>query len=306
MSLKELYVRSPDFFLWRLIMPAGLRRLYKHLYRKSLNGTHVGILKTREARCNPDARVELHTLTGHDHLYMYLTMLKSFLRFHDDIAVVAHDGDNTMTGHDKALLKRHIEGIEIIAKDTADQAVQKALAGFPRCLNYRSRIVNAAELLDFNVLADREKLVMVNSDVLFLERPQRLIDWITSDSTDIIAVYEEKPARQKEDLAVLNVDFPAHLTIALMCSYGSLFDPVFVEEALTKTDNDWFVGQNIYPMLVARQRASFRFEFFERDEYQASGSFTEGAVFRHYWSSTGLFADTQFRDARRVIDSLPG
>jgi len=56
----------------------------------------------------------------------------------------------------------------------------------------------------------------VNSDVLVLEKPQRLVDWIMSDSKDIVAVCEEMPARQKEDLAILNVDFPAHLAIALM------------------------------------------------------------------------------------------
>jgi hypothetical protein len=304
MSLKERYLKNPDLFLWRIAMPVGLRRVYKHLYRKSLNRRHAAILKTRSTKCNPGARVELHTLTGHDHLHMYLTMLKSFLRFHDDIAVVAHDGDNTITEDDKALLRRHIEGIEIFDKATADRAIQTTLAAFPRCLEYRSRIVNAAELLDFNVLARREKLVLVNSDVLFLETPRRLVDWIMSDSSEIIAVYEERPARQKEDLTTLNVDFPAHLTIALMCSYASLFDPAFVEEALSKTENDWFVGQNIYPMLVARQRASFSFDYFDRDRYQASGVFQAGAVFRHYWSSTGLFADTQFKDARSVINEL--
>ena len=234
---------------------------------------------------------------------MYMTMLKSLLRFHDDIAVVAHDGDNTITETDRALLKRHIEGIEILDKETADKAMLTALAAYPRCLKYRSRIVNAVELLDFNVLAHRDKLVLVNSDVLFLEKPQRLIDWIMSDGKEVVAVYEESPARQREDLATLNVDFPAHLTIALMCSHGSLFDPVFVEEVLSKRENDWFIGQNIYPMLVAR-RPDLRFEFFDRDEYQASGVFKEGAVFRHYWSSTGLFAGTQFTDAGSVITRL--
>jgi len=303
MSLKERYLRNPDRFVWRMVMPVSVRRLYKHLYRKSLNRKHAAILRTRATKCNPDARVELHTLTGHAHLYMYMTMLKSLLRFHDDIAVVAHDGDNTITERDRALLKQHIEGIEIIDKDTADKAMLTALAAYPRCLKYRSRIVNAVELLDFNVLAQREKLILVNSDVLFLEKPQRLVDWIMSDSKDIVAVYEERPARQKEDLAALNVDFPAHLTIALMCSHGSLFDPDFVEEVLSRTENDWFIGQNIYPMLVAR-RPDSRFAFFDRDEYQASGVFKEGAVFRHYWSSTGLFAGTQFEDARRVINRL--
>jgi len=82
-----------------------------------------------------------------------------------------------------------------------------------------------------------------------------------------------------------------------------LFNPDFAEEVLSRTDNDWFIGQNLYPMLVAR-RPDFRFEFFDSGEYQASGIFTEGAVFRHYWSSTGLFAGTQFADARRVINHL--
>ena len=88
-----------------------------------------------------------------------------------------------------------------------------------------------------------------------------------------------------------------------MCSHVSLFDPVFVEEVLSKRENDWFIGQNIYPMLVAR-RPDLRFEFFDRDEYQASGVFKEGAVFRHYWSSIPVFS--QVRNSRMQGASSPG
>ena len=139
---------------------------------------------------------------------MYMTMLKSFLRFHDDIAVVAHDGDNTITETDRALLKRHIEGIEILDKETADKAMLTALAAYPRCLKYESRIVNAVELLDFNVLAHREKLVLVNSDVLFLEKPQRLIDWIKSDGKEVVAVDRRKPGATERGPGDTQCRFP--------------------------------------------------------------------------------------------------
>ena len=82
-----------------------------------------------------------------------------------------------------------------------------------------------------------------------------------------------------------------------------MFDLALVEEVLSRREHDWFIGQNIYPMLVAR-RPDFGFDFFDSGEYQASGVFKEGAVFRHYWSSTGLFAGTQFEDARKVINHL--
>ena len=285
-------------------MPVSVRRLYKHLYRKSLNRTHAAILRTRATRCNPDARVELHTLTGHDHLYMYMTMLKSFLRFHDDIAVVAHDGDNTITERRQGSAESSISKVlKSVDKETADKAMLKALAAYPRCLKYRSRIVNAVELLDFNVLAQREKLILVNSDVLFLEKPQRLVDWIMSDSKDIVAVYEERPARQKEDLAILNVDFPAHLTIALMCSHGSLFDPVFVEEVLSKRETR-LVHRTEYlshagcqtPRLQVRRSSTGMNTRPPASSRKALYSGTTGAApaFSQVRNST---------DARRVIDS---
>jgi hypothetical protein len=234
---------------------------------------------------------------------MYITAIKSLLRYYNDIAVVVHD-DGSFTEYDKQLVEDHIGGVTVIDKATADAVVAEKMAAFPLCRKFRKKVVNAMELFDNILLARKEKLVSMNSDVLFLKKPHEVIEWLQSETHSIMGVYEEQPSHQKEFLQKWNCPVPPHVTLCFIAFYKRLFDVAFIEEILTRTGFDWYTAQNIYPLLFSRAGEKPPIVFFNTERYQSSGTFPDNAVFRHYWTSTGFFNEIQFNDADSVIGEM--
>lgn len=308
-------VRAPNFGLRCLsLLSAALEqaktnvddlavRVRRSRNRQVLDTMYAAVANTPALRCNPGASTTVHTVTSHHHLRMYLTAIKSFLRYHDDVAVVVHE-DGSFDSADARLLEDHVSGVKIIERRRADEEMGRRLARFPSCRRLRDRVVNSFELFDNMLLEPTPRVVNLNSDVLFLREPGDVIAWMTGSDSSIVGVYEAEPAGQKELLEQRRSRFPPHVTTALACFYPDTCDLEFVEDVLAQTSVDWFTAQNVYPLLYERQAARHPARFFDEGTYQASGKFTDGAVFRHYWTSTGKFTDVQRRDSERVLAGL--
>ncbi|SRR6266568_5972360 len=301
--IKRLYEKSPG-----LPFHGTVRAIYRRLRGSParLYYKFKPINSTKPLRCNPDAQTELHTLTCHQHVFMYITAAKSLLRFVSDIAVVVHD-DGTLTGRDIATIEHHIQGIKVIRRRDADALLENCLAPFPKTAKYRAEIVNSLELTDHAILAGKQKLIITNSDILFLRRPDQVIQWIAGEDGDVLCVYEKEPAQQAEFLARMNSSFPPHLTLALVCLYRDMVEPADIEELLSQfkhTDASWFIGQNSLPVLIGNKMDKSKIRFLDQQLYEASGVFREGAVFRHYWTSIASLRPQYFADAAKVIAEL--
>jgi hypothetical protein len=301
--IKKLYDKNPDLpfhntaraFYQRL--RGNPARLYRNF--KPINST-------KPLKCNPASQTELHTLTCHNHLFMYITAVKSLLRFVSDVAVVVHD-DGSLTTKDIATIEHHIEGIKVIRRGDADRIAEGFLARFPKTTTFRTEIINSLELTDHALLAGKEKLIITNSDTLFLRRPDDVIQWIAADDGDVLCAYEEKPIQQAEFLARMKSSFPPHLTLALVCLYKDIVDPTGIEDLLNqvqRTDELWFIGQNSLPVLIGNKVNSSKVRFLDQQLYEASGVFREGAIFRHYWTSIASLRSEYFADAARVVAEL--
>ena len=261
---------------------------------------------TRPLKCNPAAPVELHTLTCHDHVLMYITSIKSLLRFVSELAVVVHD-DGSLTEDDIVTIERHIAGIKVIRRKVADEIAAGLLALSPRTAAYRTSVINSLELTDHALLASREKTIITNSDTLFLQRPDALIRWITEDRGEVLCVYEKQPVQQAEFLTKMKSEFPPHLTLALVCLCKPVASAAEIEEIMLRVDEKdvpWFVGQNSLPVLIGRKLARDKIRFLDAELYQASGEFEGSAIFRHYWTSIVNLRSQFSVDARKVIAEL--
>lgn len=262
---------------------------------------------TRPLRCNPAAETEIHTLTCHKHVFMYITAIKSLLRFVPDVAVVVHD-DGSLTPTDIATIERHIDGIRVIRRIDADRIMESLLAACPKTAAYRSEVINSLELTDHALLAGTERLIITNSDTLFLRCPDEVVQWISADNDDVLCVYEEEPAQQAEFLAKMGSSFPPHLTLALVCLRKSLVEAAEIEKSMNRiepTDIPWFVGQNLLPVLIGEKVDGDKIKFLGGRLYEASGEFKEdAAVFRHYWTSMENLRPQYFADASKVIAEL--
>ena len=301
--IKNVYHRHPSlpFYSSARAIYSRLRTNQKELYYK-FRSVHL----TKPLRCNPNSRTELHALTCHNHLFMYITAVKSLLRFVSDVALVVHD-DGSLTAKDIARIKHHVEGIKVIRRRDADRITRELLGPFPKTRNYRAAITNSLELTDHALFAGREKLLIINSDVLFLQRPDEVIQWMASDNGEVICVYEEEPRHQAAFLARARSSFPAHVTLALVGLYKDIVDPAETEELLNyagPSHESWYLGQNALAALIGRKIEPNKLRFLDQRLYQASGVFTEGAVFRHYWTSMASLRKQHFADAAKVIADL--
>jgi hypothetical protein len=302
-SIKKTFEHDPGLpfrhvaraIYWRLF--ANSRSLYRNFKL---------VDSTKPLKCNPAAQTELHTLTCHNHVFMYITSIKSLLRFVSDVAVVVHD-DGSLTAKDISTIERHIAGIKVIRRKEADEMIGRLLEPYPRTASYRARVINSLELTDHALLAHRQKVIITNSDTLFLRRPAEVIRWIEDDNGEVLCVYEKQPVQQAEFLAKLRSSFPPHLTLALVCLYLPVADAEGMEEILNQTDATdppWFIGQNSLPVLIGKKVRIDKIKFLNSEVYQASGEFQGAAIFRHYWTSIPNLRLRYSADAKMVIAEL--
>jgi hypothetical protein len=301
--IKKTYSNNPKLpfrkvaraIYWRL--RASPRRFYR---------SFKPVSQTKPLKCNPTAQIELHTLTCHDHVLMYITAIKSLLRFVSDLAVVVHD-DGSLSAEDISTIEHHIPGIKVISRGEADEIVGRLLFDYPKTAKYRSSVVNSLELTDHALLAGRDRLIITNSDTLFLKRPDEVIGWIEAGKDEVLCVYEEQPVQQAEFLARRQSTFPPHLTLALVCLSKPMVEAADVEEIMNQiepTDAPWFIGQNSLPALIGKKVRADQIRFLDSQSYQASGKFDGTPVFRHYWTSIVNLRSQFSADARKVIEEL--
>src|SRR5438445_565113 len=86
----------------------------------------TGIGFSRPVACSPQAACAIHTMLGKRDLPLYLAAIKSFLRFHSEVAVLIHS-DGTLGNQEAEDLRRHIPGCGFISTAAADDRAKKAL-----------------------------------------------------------------------------------------------------------------------------------------------------------------------------------
>ena len=128
------------------------------------------ILKTEPIQVNPESEVEIHSVCGKRDLYMLILCLKSFLRYENNVRVVVHS-DGSIGEELEAKLKQHIPGIEIFsAKANPDE--------FDELAPYDFNVYKAKGVYHH---AKKEKVIMLDSDMIFLRKPTEIIDWMHGD-----------------------------------------------------------------------------------------------------------------------------
>ncbi len=148
------------------------------------------------------AGVEVHQLLGHRHVGMGLWSLKSLVKAAQaGFGVVVHD-DGSLNADDMSLMRRHLPGVQMIARGDADAAVRERLADYPACTSFRfgevlvgnhrgqryNMFIMSLILFDMNLLTDADKIIILDADVLFFRRPDLIADW-ASDPADTRVFY---------------------------------------------------------------------------------------------------------------------
>lgn len=135
-----------------------------------------GISKTPAMQTNPEADTGIHSAVPHRYLFAYLVAIKSFLHYHSDITVFVHD-DGSLTEEDKNLIRTHITGVRIIDRGAADRHFEDKV-GDPFLTRVRKSYTSYLKLFDPTLMSDKKRIIIVDTDTLFLRRPNAVIDWV--------------------------------------------------------------------------------------------------------------------------------
>ncbi|WP_225827712.1 hypothetical protein [Streptomyces naphthomycinicus] len=211
-------------------------------------------------RFTGEAPVEVHTLLSHRHVDRCLVALRSLARFWAAPAVVLHD-DGTLDAGDHARL-RALGAVRVVSRAEADAYVEQALAGFPLVLRTRRGNPRIMQLVDYFVLAGRPRVIGMDSDVVFLNRPGRLVDW-AAGAEPAALLYSPERGWQPKGIHWLPDAVPGRPFVGDMCcgfvaaEAAAFFDPAHLEELMRHTAPDIlprprFVTQMLYSLMAGR------------------------------------------------------
>jgi hypothetical protein len=133
------------------------------------------ILNTRPIECGKDATCEIHTLTSAGDWLNLVWALKSFYHYSGRrYGLCIHD-DGSLEPSAIDTLAAHFPGARIVRRTQADREVPPGLAGYPRCLEFRRTNLLAPKLFDFAHYLSADRMLLVDSDILFFSRPDELL-----------------------------------------------------------------------------------------------------------------------------------
>ena len=166
-------------------------RAQEYLYKEPLQKTLKKIARTPATPCRPNAAVELHMVTCERDLYMAIAACKSFLRFGVPVTVVFH-GDESINNDHLKLLLNAIPGCRVYTYEDAASIARQSSEVFylreriPERFSLGAGYENhkkawALKVLDFHLMSNANKIIVLDSDTLFLRRPDEIIEWIETD-----------------------------------------------------------------------------------------------------------------------------
>lgn len=143
---------------------------------------HVLTGPSIRVRC--DGEVVVRTFLGRRSIIEAIASLKSFYRFAPEpYALVVHE-DGSLTRRGASLLRRHFPGVRIVPRRIADREVIAHLEkkGFSRCAELRRKLPLALKFFDVPFYGVGQRVVYIDSDVLFLQPPTELLQGLHAPS----------------------------------------------------------------------------------------------------------------------------
>jgi len=158
------------------------RQLIASLTRHNIQGTKpTEIFATTPIPCDRASEARLWIVSSGADLLMAIWCLKTLLHFSRCKWDVWFADAGGLSVKQKKLLEQHFPNIRVTTRNELDDRAREALKGRPisEWLRHTRKYAPALKLFDPLLHLPRGKFLLVDSDVLFFEHPQLLIDLVT-------------------------------------------------------------------------------------------------------------------------------
>ena len=196
-----------------MISPGSLLLKIKQKYEHGLDTAYYRdtvrkqILDTKPIIGKTAKNCEIHVLTSATDWLNLTWALKSFYHYSQrNYALCIHD-DGTLNEKHYAIFQHHFPDARIIDRSAADEKVFAELENYPNCLEFRKTNQLAPKVFDFRSYLKSDRLLLLDSDVLFFAKPTELLNRIenpnyqcNSVNTDVASAYTVNPTVVKEQM----------------------------------------------------------------------------------------------------------
>ncbi|MEQ9552984.1 MAG: hypothetical protein RIM23_25620 [Coleofasciculus sp. G3-WIS-01] len=182
-----------------------IREKYKHGLKTAYYRDYVRdqIFDSRPVTATNSHICELHVLTSATDWLNLIWVLKSFYYFSNrHYALCIHD-DGTLTDQQCKVLQDHFPDARVIDRKVADDTMQVFLESYPRCLEFRQTNHLSPKVFDFIAYLESDRMLLLDSDVLFFQEPTELLRRIESPIYSYNSVNRDIASAYTVDSAVV-------------------------------------------------------------------------------------------------------
>jgi hypothetical protein len=194
-------------------------------------------------------------LAGTRTVYEAIGTAKSLYRFLTDRpALVLHD-DGTLGADEHLLLARHLPGIRVLDRRTADAEIRPRLQaqGLTRSVALRDTLIFGLKLFDLRYYSRGKTTLYLDSDILFHRRPDALIEairersdrWVHRYNEDVVSSYSWTPEQVRQSVGV---DLLPRVNAGFTLVRQDVLPWDFYEECLASPiipGSEWYVEQTL-------------------------------------------------------------
>ncbi|OGU58102.1 MAG: hypothetical protein A2V66_11420 [Ignavibacteria bacterium RBG_13_36_8] len=208
---------------------------------------------------NTNLKTEIVSKIGHIHVKMFIMAIKSFSFFSGLSLCTTCIDDGTLTNKDKIMLKNQIIGITLIQSGEAKERILLMLKNHPFCIKYRNEThkrlyTHNTALFDLPLLATKEKIIIIDADILFFRKSTEIVNWVYSNRKychhmAFPECHTSKVFRWGRLILwvlahELKSDIPIVFNDGILCTYKSVYDLDRVEKYINriyslKLQNEW-------------------------------------------------------------------
>lgn len=227
-------------------LPWSLRSVNPALNKYGDGILFRAIAKTPPVATNPDADTGIHSAVPHRYVLAYLTAIKSFLRYVPDVAVYVHD-DGSLREEDKGLIRAHLPDAQIVERAHADETFAGRV-GDEFLMRVRKSYTSYLKLFDPTLISTKPRIVIVDTDVLFLRNPSAVMDW--SREGGLPWYHQSEPwgnpaksaARTGGDAAAPSAAQPVHIQRLVVQRLAEINEQLGTHYAFVPGFNSGFIG----------------------------------------------------------------
>jgi len=294
-------------------------KVYYRLLERSSNFLFRDILATPPRETDPESGTVLYSLLNKPNYRAYLLAAKSFLRYCPPMRV-AVQSDGTLDEQCSRDLRHHLPGVELLDRqatkrlieERADPRIHKLIPDLDSC-----HVPLVYKLFGSVYNFPGKKVILFDSDLLFLRNPEFVVDWIRdgrgycfqSDGGNSLTASFRRMGFDfsKVDINAFNAGF-----IGFHCNIDDKFLWDIIERIKTIEPDilyQWEVEQAVWAVLYNRMENPTDLDSLTENHSYVGSSYwpyerARRAVFVHFVSSTRWREFMYLKLARKVIQEL--